>query len=312
MNRHQTRPQSLTAAFWNANGLSNKKTELEEFIQRHQMDVLLIGETHLRANDRLSLRNFRVYRTDREGARGGGTAIMIKSSIDHYAGRELDLHNIEATNITVNLATAIIGPQPGAATTGSTDTGRRGHPDATLGFVASLHGPSVKQYGAYRADRRCYPTGSGSADSYGSRIGERTIRDEHHPHPRQQGIHPPGNQRLNPTEEPTSKTMAANAGSRVQGGIQRSDVDHIGRVHRRVRRILAEEDEAEPLPPASPEEIRAIIRAFRTNKAPGSEGITNTALKHAPKKFVMHMTNICNAMLRLLISNWSGNVAGGA
>ncbi|GJQ65865.1 hypothetical protein Trydic_g3967 [Trypoxylus dichotomus] len=85
-----------------------------------------------------------------------------------------------------------------------------------------------------------------------------------------------------------------------------ADVDHIGRVHRRVRRILAEEDEEEPLPPASPEEIRAIIRAFRTNKAPGSEGITNSALKHAPKKFVMHMTNICNAMLRLrhFPTNW--------
>ncbi|GJQ67637.1 hypothetical protein Trydic_g8428 [Trypoxylus dichotomus] len=72
------------------------------------MDVLLIGETHLRASDRLSLRNFRVYRTDREGARGGGTAIMIKSSIDHYAGRELDLHNIDPTNTTVNLATGPI------------------------------------------------------------------------------------------------------------------------------------------------------------------------------------------------------------
>ncbi|GJQ79244.1 hypothetical protein Trydic_g5488 [Trypoxylus dichotomus] len=62
---------------------------------------MLIGETHLRVNC-LSLPNYRVYPTDREDARGGGTAIVIKSSINHHADLALDL-NIEA--ITVNIAT---------------------------------------------------------------------------------------------------------------------------------------------------------------------------------------------------------------
>ncbi|GJQ79544.1 hypothetical protein Trydic_g16391 [Trypoxylus dichotomus] len=39
--------------------------------------------------------------------------------------------------------------------------------------------------------------------------------------------------------------------------------------------------------------------SFRPTKAPGPDGVTYRALKHAPKKFVMHITNICNAMLRL-------------
>ncbi|GJQ67640.1 hypothetical protein Trydic_g8431 [Trypoxylus dichotomus] len=38
MNRRHRQPQSMTIAFWNANGLSTKKTELEEFVQRHQLD----------------------------------------------------------------------------------------------------------------------------------------------------------------------------------------------------------------------------------------------------------------------------------
>ncbi|GJQ65584.1 hypothetical protein Trydic_g7682 [Trypoxylus dichotomus] len=39
MNRRPRKPQSLQIAFWDANCLSTKKTELEEFIQRHQLDA---------------------------------------------------------------------------------------------------------------------------------------------------------------------------------------------------------------------------------------------------------------------------------
>ncbi|GJQ65586.1 hypothetical protein Trydic_g7684 [Trypoxylus dichotomus] len=42
-----------------------------------------------------------------------------------------------------------------------------------------------------------------------------------------------------------------------------------------------------------------MVKSFRSTKAPGPDGVTYRALKHAPKKFVMHMTNIFNAMLRL-------------
>ncbi|GJQ70712.1 hypothetical protein Trydic_g645 [Trypoxylus dichotomus] len=108
MNRRPRKPQSLQIAFWNGNGLTTKKTEMEEFVQRHQLDSVLIGETHLRASNGFSLRYFRVHRTDREGARGGGTPVLIKSTIDHHAELALDLHNIEATAITVNLATSPI------------------------------------------------------------------------------------------------------------------------------------------------------------------------------------------------------------
>ncbi|GJQ78545.1 hypothetical protein Trydic_g11657 [Trypoxylus dichotomus] len=60
------------------------------------------------------------------------------------------------------------------------------------------------------------------------------------------------------------------------------------------------EDKAEePIRPTSSEEMKAIVKSFRPNKAPGPDAITYHALKHALKKFVMHMTNIYNAMLRL-------------
>ncbi|GJQ65019.1 hypothetical protein Trydic_g23196 [Trypoxylus dichotomus] len=83
----------------------SSKTELEKFVQRHQLDAILIGETHLRASNRLTLPNFAVYRADREDARGGGTAVLVKSTIEHHADLVLELINIEATAVTINLAT---------------------------------------------------------------------------------------------------------------------------------------------------------------------------------------------------------------
>ncbi|GJQ79092.1 hypothetical protein Trydic_g5348 [Trypoxylus dichotomus] len=77
------------------------------------------------------------------------------------------------------------------------------------------------------------------------------------------------------------------------------DVNRIGRIHRRVRDFLTAEEDKESIRPTSPEEVKAIVKSFRSNRAPGPDGITYRALKHAPRKFVMHMTNICNAMLRL-------------
>ncbi|GJQ73166.1 hypothetical protein Trydic_g1791 [Trypoxylus dichotomus] len=57
----------MLISFWKANGLSTRKMELEEFIHRHHLDAMLIGETNLRSSNRRSLPNYRVYRTDHPG-----------------------------------------------------------------------------------------------------------------------------------------------------------------------------------------------------------------------------------------------------
>ncbi|GJQ65702.1 hypothetical protein Trydic_g7786 [Trypoxylus dichotomus] len=80
---------------------------------------------------------------------------------------------------------------------------------------------------------------------------------------------------------------------------ENADVSSIGRVQRRVGEILMSEEDVDPLWPTSLEEVKAIIMAFRPSKAPGPDGITYRALKHAPRKFVRHMANICNAILHL-------------
>ncbi|GJQ65648.1 hypothetical protein Trydic_g7738 [Trypoxylus dichotomus] len=63
----------------------------------------------------------------------------------------------------------------------------------------------------------------------------------------------------------------------------------------------SDNEDKNPLRPTSREVTKAIIKVFRSNKAPGPDGITYRAFKHARRKFVMHMTNICNAILRLAL-----------
>ncbi|GJQ67611.1 hypothetical protein Trydic_g8414 [Trypoxylus dichotomus] len=72
--------------------------ELEEFIHRHHLDANSYPSKSRLL--RLSLPNYRVYRTEKDGARGGGTAILVKSSIYRHADLALELHNIEASQST--------------------------------------------------------------------------------------------------------------------------------------------------------------------------------------------------------------------
>lgn len=94
-------PHSLEIAYWNANGLVSKQNELREFAERYDLDAILVCETHLRAGDKPRLPNYRFYRNDRVGARGGGTAIFVRTSLDHYEDLTPPLQHLEATAIVV-------------------------------------------------------------------------------------------------------------------------------------------------------------------------------------------------------------------
>ena len=83
---------NLRLAYWNANGIRNKKLALTDFLHKHNIDAILVNETHLKQQIKFYIPNYRVYRTDRpppdppppNGIVGGGTAILIKSSLSHH------------------------------------------------------------------------------------------------------------------------------------------------------------------------------------------------------------------------------------
>jgi exonuclease III len=71
----------LRLTLWNANGLIQHQEELRTFISLHNIDVMLISETHFTEKSYLKFVNYTVYHTNHPaGTARGGTAIIIKKT----------------------------------------------------------------------------------------------------------------------------------------------------------------------------------------------------------------------------------------
>jgi hypothetical protein len=93
----------LRLVFWNANGLQNKRHDLELFARHHALDVILVNETHLRAGYRANIPGYVLHRDDRTDRKGGGTAIYIKSGLRHYKEPTPVLLHAEVTSVVIEL-----------------------------------------------------------------------------------------------------------------------------------------------------------------------------------------------------------------
>lgn len=94
---------------FNINGTFGKIPELIHFLGHHQIDIMVVSETHLTENHRFHVRGYNVYRHDKT-VRSGGIAILVKSSIPH---RTIDSPDIDESfeNICIELAdeTVLVG-----------------------------------------------------------------------------------------------------------------------------------------------------------------------------------------------------------
>ena len=74
---------SFTIMQFNANSISNKLTELGEFLKRHNVKVAVIQESKLPPNSKTpSIQNFTTVRKDRRQGQGGGLLTLIHKSIN--------------------------------------------------------------------------------------------------------------------------------------------------------------------------------------------------------------------------------------
>ncbi|GBM46176.1 putative RNA-directed DNA polymerase from transposon X-element [Araneus ventricosus] len=113
-------PQSKN---WYAAGIKNKINELKYFLLDWKPNILTLQETHLNPGDRLKFPNYSSYRTDRFPHRGGGTAILIRNSIDHhptpiatttFENTIIEIHLRDSTPITIS---SIYRPPHGSIST---------------------------------------------------------------------------------------------------------------------------------------------------------------------------------------------------
>ena len=96
------RGRILRLAYCNANSIRNKKLELVQFLSDHGINICLINETHLVPGQDFRMLNYVCHRKDHP-TQGGGTMILVRCGIDHYSVPVLNLRQMEATTIYVNI-----------------------------------------------------------------------------------------------------------------------------------------------------------------------------------------------------------------
>jgi len=69
----------------NANGVSQHKLEVRQFLNENHIDIMLLVETHLTINYNFQIRGYTLYRTDHPvGKAHGGTGTLIRERIKYH------------------------------------------------------------------------------------------------------------------------------------------------------------------------------------------------------------------------------------
>jgi hypothetical protein len=85
-NKHQHRKRKrktgITIMHWNAEGIQDKKIELENFMHHNAINICCIQETHLQDGKPFKIRGYQVFRNDRQGRKKGGVMTLIRNNIN--------------------------------------------------------------------------------------------------------------------------------------------------------------------------------------------------------------------------------------
>lgn len=93
----------IKIASWNCNGLMQHILELQTFLKSHNIDVMLLSETHLTERSFVKIPQYHTYNTNHpSGSARGGTAIMVRQSIVHQVQEEFKEDYLQASVVTVH------------------------------------------------------------------------------------------------------------------------------------------------------------------------------------------------------------------
>ena len=98
---------NLKVIILNINSLiSNiKRAELSVFLKTHKPHIMLLSETKIKKNHKIMFKNYNIIRNDRSNNQGGGTAILVKNTINFdILPNNLTSQALEYTAIKLNLA----------------------------------------------------------------------------------------------------------------------------------------------------------------------------------------------------------------
>jgi hypothetical protein len=82
--------------------LHRHKAEIQLFLDQNAIDVLLVSETHFTDKSYFNTPRYHTYQTNHpDGTAHGGTAILIKQTINHYELPKYETQHIQATSVKV-------------------------------------------------------------------------------------------------------------------------------------------------------------------------------------------------------------------
>ena len=94
---------------WNAEGVFNKKTELEQVLQDKEVSVCCIQETHLNKDKTFKVRGYQCLRADRQDRHKGGVLTLVRNNINasevktYLEGAEYQEFKIKTNSTELNL-----------------------------------------------------------------------------------------------------------------------------------------------------------------------------------------------------------------
>lgn len=100
--------KNIKIAFCNAQSVNNEKHKLEHFLNKHNIDIILLQETFSKPQVKFNTPNYLTYRQDRLQGKGGGTSILINKKIKHQEIQPCATTNIENTAIEIKTNTGNI------------------------------------------------------------------------------------------------------------------------------------------------------------------------------------------------------------
>lgn len=99
----------LKICYWNANGLSQHRNEIEHFLLSNEIDILLVSETHFTTRNCFRIRGYSTYDTKHPSGRAcGGTALIVLNKINHHPMPEYRTEHIQATSIAITGTNVVI------------------------------------------------------------------------------------------------------------------------------------------------------------------------------------------------------------
>jgi len=90
----------LNIDVWNADRLANKALELELFVKCHNIDIMLVSETHFCGRSYCKLHGYDIHQATHPADRKrGGSAILIKSCLQCYRFYSLQSPNVQCVAV---------------------------------------------------------------------------------------------------------------------------------------------------------------------------------------------------------------------